>query len=138
ADLDEVVSERTAFWAVLAEEQERKVTLDIGHDAGRVPLSADDVAVVVDTLVGNVFSHTAPGVPFAIRTGRDGEGTAWLEVADGGPGFGEGTVLERGVSGSGSTGLGLDIVSKTVGAVGGRLDVDDRPEGGAVVRVSFG
>lgn len=138
ADLDEVVSERTAFWAVLAEEQERNVTLDIGHGVGPVQLSADDVGVVVDTLVGNVFSHTAPGVPFEIRTGRDREGPAWLEVADGGPGFGEGTVLERGVSGSGSTGLGLDIVRKTVRAVGGRLDVDDRPEGGAVVRVSFG
>jgi signal transduction histidine kinase len=46
--------------------------------------------------------------------------------------------LVRGVSGTGSTGLGLDIVRKTASAVGGRVETSDRPGGGAVVRVVLG
>lgn len=137
SDLNEVIRERSVFWSVLAEEQERDMTIDLGR-AGDVPLGEDALGVVVDTLVGNVFSHTAPGTPFDMSTGRSPSGSAWLEVRDEGPGFEDHRLLERGVSGSGSTGLGLDIVRKTVQAVGGRLEVDDRPGGGAVVRVSFG
>lgn len=132
-----VVSERVEFWRVLAEEQERDLSVDLGDPEVIVPLSAENVSVVVDTIIGNVFSHTPAGTPFEIRTGS-GPSSAWLEVSDRGPGFGERTSIERGASGSGSTGLGLDIVRKTVAAAGGSLDVHDRPGGGAVVRVRFG
>lgn len=132
-----VVSERIEFWRVLAEEQERDLTVELGDLGMIVPLRSEDVSVVVDTIIDNVFSHTPAGTPFEIRTGTS-LASAWLEVSDRGPGFGERSSIERGSSGSGSTGLGLDIVRKTVGSVGGSLDVHDRPGGGAVVRVSFG
>jgi signal transduction histidine kinase len=136
ANLDEVVNRRAAFWALLAEEQGRALSVETGADGALVAVSDDELGVVVDTLIDNVFSHTAPGVGFSIATGRSGT-EAWLQVADEGTGFGD-VVPVRGVSGKGSTGLGLDIVGKTAQTAGGSVEIDDRPGGGAVVRVRFG
>ncbi|HET9261105.1 MAG TPA: HAMP domain-containing sensor histidine kinase [Acidimicrobiia bacterium] len=135
--LNEVVAGRAAFWALLAEEQERSVTIDVAADPEfEVPLGAEELAAVVDILVDNVFSHTPAGTGFAVVTG-DGD-SPFLRVSDGGPGFSSEIPAERGASGSGSSGLGLDIVRKTVGGLGGRVEVDDRPGGGAVVTVWLG
>ena len=135
--LNEVVAGRAAFWALLAEEQERSVTIDVAADPEfEVPLGAEEMAAVVDILVDNVFSHTPAGTGFAVVTG-DGD-SPFLRVSDGGPGFSSEIPAERGASGSGSSGLGLDIVRKTVGGLGGRVEVDDRPGGGAVVTVWLG
>jgi signal transduction histidine kinase len=135
--LSEVVASRAAFWALLAEEQDRSVTLEISPDTDTdVPLAAEELAAIVDILIDNVFSHTPTGTGFTVATGRDGG--VFLRVSDDGPGFSGQIPTERGVSGSGSSGLGLDIVRKTIGSVGGSVDVDDRPGGGAVVMVRFG
>lgn len=138
SDFNQVVSERAAFWRVLAEEQSREMTLAMSDSVTTVAVSEDDLGMVVDTLVGNVFAHTPRGTGFEIRTALDSSGTPLLEVADQGPGFGGGSPVERGVSGGGSTGLGLDIVRKTARTAGGGLETDDRPDGGAVVRVRLG
>jgi signal transduction histidine kinase len=135
--LNAVVAERSAFWQVLAEEQGRTMTVDLGRIEDLVGVGADELGVAVDTVIGNVFSHTESGVDFAISTGATGS-APWFEVADRGGGFGAKTIIERGVSGGGSTGLGLDIVRKTAESVGGSVQIDDRPGGGAVVRVGFG
>lgn len=135
--LDEVVEARASFWSVLAEEQDRVMVVELGASGASVALGFDDVGVVVDTLIGNVFAHTPPGTGFEVSTGVSGS-TPWLQVSDRGPGFGDPVHAERGVSGSGSTGLGVDIVRKTAASVGGRLEIDDRPDGGAVVRVVLG
>lgn len=135
SDLSAVVAERSEFWRVLAEEQARELIVET-KQTRVVPLGRDALEVVVDTLVGNVFAHTPSGTGFEIRTGSH-DGVPWLEVADHGVGFGDWTPV-RGQSGGGSTGLGLDIVAKTLTSVGGRMITDDRPGGGAVVRVVFG
>lgn len=137
SDLNEVVSERTAFWSVLAEEQGRRLSLELADLPATVAVDDEELGVVVDTLIGNVFAHTPAGTDFEVSTGVGESGAPWLEVADHGPGFGDRTV-ERGSSGGGSTGLGLDIVRKTARATGGGIQLSDRPEGGAVVRVVFG
>lgn len=134
--LNQVLADRTAFWEVLAEEQERKMSVHLGEFDDRVPVAGDDLGVVVDILIGNVFAHTPTGTAFEVSTGY--AAAPWLEVADRGPGFGDRSLIQRGASGSGSTGLGLDIVRKTADAAGGTMEVDDRPGGGAVVRVTFG
>lgn len=135
-DLDDVVRKRAAFWSVLAEEQGRELSVEL-TSSGKAALAEDQIEVLVDTLIGNVFAHTPPGTGFEIRTGSD-RGTSWLEVADEGPGFGNKDQPVRGRSGAGSTGLGLDIVVKIAETVGGDLEIDDRPGGGAVVRVILG
>ena len=137
ADLNEVVRERVEFWAILAAEQDRKMGTMLADGAGTVPVSRDDIGVVIDTLIGNVFAHTPAGTAFQLTTGADVDGVPWIEVSDEGGGFGD-LEVARGVSAAGSTGLGLDIARKTARAVGGSVDVSDRPEGGAVVMVRFG
>ena len=136
--LDEVVRQRTHFWAVLTEDQGGELTVRPGAGQGRVLLDADAIEVILDALIGNVLTHTPPGARIEITTGIR-EGALWLEVSDDGPGFGDIDALQRGFSGAGSTGLGLDIVRKEAEAVGGSVEVANRPAGGgAVVRVVFG
>jgi signal transduction histidine kinase len=138
SDINQVVTGRVSFWRVLADEQGREMRLDLADFDGNLGIGEDDLGVVLDTLVGNVFAHTPPGTGFEVRTFATSSGAPCLEVADSGPGFGGRNLVERGVSGAGSTGLGLDIVRKTASALGGTVELDDRPGGGAVVRVVFG
>jgi signal transduction histidine kinase len=68
-------------------------------------------------------------------------GPIWrLVVEDDGPGFAdaEGQLIERGASGAGSTGLGLDIVRRTAEHSGGSLVLGRSPTGGARLEVTFG
>jgi signal transduction histidine kinase len=132
-----VVSARCSFWSVLAEEQGRNMTVSMEKSPIQVSLPPEAVEAMVDALIGNVFSHTVAGTPFAVATGAD-DGQPWLEVSDEGPGFGSGDLAARGVSGAGSTGLGMDIVRRTAETVGGSMQMNDRPGGGAVVRAWLG
>jgi signal transduction histidine kinase len=47
-------------------------------------------------------------------------------------------VVERGRSGAGSTGLGMDIARRTAQASGGALRLGRSPAGGAAVTVELG
>lgn len=136
-ELSSVVKTRCLFWGVLAEEQGRSMSLSIDPLPVEVHLSSDAVEAVVDALIGNVYSHTLAGTGFAVTTRSDG-GRPLLEVSDEGPGFRSAGLANRGVSGAGSTGLGLDIVRRTAELAGGSMEMNDRPEGGAVVRVWLG
>jgi signal transduction histidine kinase len=62
-----------------------------------------------------------------------------LTVTDAGPGFpaSQTAALTRGASGSGSTGLGLDIARRAAEAGGGTLLLDTGPHGGARVRLEL-
>jgi signal transduction histidine kinase len=136
-DLNRVVGARAEFWRALAEEQRRDMTSVTGAFALTVDVTQSQVEDIVDALVGNVFSHTDPGVAFDISTGVT-DGVPWLVVSDRGPGFPNGGVVGRGVSGAGSTGLGLDIARRIAELSGGGLELANRPGGGARVTVSFG
>lgn len=139
ADLGAVVRHRAAFWKVLADEQDRSV--DVHTSGGRLPvaISGQDLGALVDTLLGNVFSHTSPGTGYRIeaRPG-DGDGQVILVVEDSGTGFEHDSALERGESGGGSTGLGLDIVLRAAQRTGGGLKLGESALGGARVEVTFG
>ncbi len=137
SDLSEVVAARCAFWRVLAEEQGRAMSVQTDDSDIEVSLPPESVEAVVDALIGNVFAHTEPGVDLTVSVGSGPE-RPWLEVSDTGQGFASVEVIGRGVSGAGSTGLGLDIVKRTAESVGGSMEMDDRPGGGAVVRVWLG
>lgn len=128
-DAAEVVAERVRFWAVLAEDQERRMTAPDPSSALPVPLPRDSLASCVDALLGNVFAHTPEGTAFAVGL----EPGVRLTVADDGPGFATADPLERGVSGAGSSGLGLDIVRRTTESCGGSLTIGRSATGGALV-----
>ncbi len=130
-DLAEVARGRVEFWAALAEEQGRRAVNLL--DDGPLPVRAppEDLEAAVDALVGNIFAHTPEGVAYAVTcTGERRRGAVIVE--DAGPGMGM-EALERGHSGGGSTGLGLDIARRTAETGGGSLTVGASPLGGAKV-----
>jgi signal transduction histidine kinase len=135
--LDVVVGDRASFWRVLAADQKRKFDLRLDAGSSELGVSSEDLGVIVDTLVGNVFAHTPSGTQFSIATGES-ENRPWITVSDHGPGFADKSMVDRGVSSRGSSGLGLDIVRRTAELTGGHMDLNDRPGGGAVVQVWFG
>ncbi|MFI6294323.1 sensor histidine kinase [Nonomuraea sp. NPDC050790] len=120
-DATAVVGDRVRFWAVLAEDQERALTVELPDRPLEVAVGAAELAACVDALLGNVFAHTPEGVAFSVRLAPHEKGAA-LTVADEGPGFPP-ELRERGSSAAGSTGLGLDIARRTAESSGGSMTV---------------
>ncbi|GAA4607924.1 HAMP domain-containing sensor histidine kinase [Actinoallomurus liliacearum] len=134
-DATEVVRDRVAFWSVLAEDQRRRWRLDALDHPAAVPVGRGELAAALDAVLGNLFHHTPEGTEFAVtmRTAPDQVGVL---VSDAGPGIADpGLMLQRGRSGGGSTGLGLDIVRRLAESTGGELRIDRSAFGGARVGV---
>ena len=137
-DLVGVVAARTAFWRPLAEDQYRRMTVDLPGLRIPVLVSAQDMAACLDVLLENVFAHTPEGTAFSVRVSARARGGAWLVVSDDGPGFSHPDPVRRGLSSGGSTGLGLDIVQRVAEASGGTMTLGRSPAGGAAVTVGLG
>lgn len=134
-DATAVVRERTTFWAVLAEDQDRPTTIRLPRDPLPVKVTAGDLEAVVDVLLENVFAHTDEGTGFTVALAPRPDGGAVLRVQDFAPSGPDADPPEP--SAPGSTGLGLDIVRRTAAASGGSANVD-RSQRGTTVEVSFG
>jgi signal transduction histidine kinase len=132
-DAAQVIGERAAFWSVLADDQGRDMTVQLGPAPVLVGVAGPDLAACLDALLGNVFAHTPESTGFAVRLGERAGGGGVVTVADTGPGFGGGDPVRRGTSGGGSTGLGLDIARQTAEASGGSLTIGSGAAGGLVV-----
>lgn len=137
SDLADVVRERAGFWSVLAEDQGRPWEVSIGDGVPVVRVARPDLEAAIDALLGNVFAHTPEGSGVRVVVETLPAGEARLAVEDRGPGFPAGEMLARGASGGGSTGLGLDIVRRTVSGAGGRMAVTGREGGGSRVELVF-
>jgi signal transduction histidine kinase len=132
-DLVKVVRERGAFWKPLAEEQGRELWVTASDGPLWVAVSEDGLEASIDALIGNVFAHTDEGVEFSLSASQQRD-RAILYVDDDGKGLQQDSEV-RGVSGSGSTGLGLSIVRSTVESAGGVFSLSRSPTGGT--RVTF-
>ncbi len=126
-----VLADRVGFWRVLAEDQSRDLRLETIEGPVDVPVSQTELSAAVDVLIQNVFSHTREGVPLRVDLRVEGE-EVLMTVADGGTGI-DPDRIERGSSGAGSTGLGLDIARRTAETAGGRLEIGRSELGGATV-----
>lgn len=115
----QVVEDRVDFWRPLAEDQGRVLRTELPSVAAHVRMPRGDLEELLDTLLDNVFAHTPEGAPIAV-TLRVVDSSLVLDVAAGGPGIADGAPA-RGQSGSGSTGLGLDIVARIARSAGGSL-----------------
>jgi signal transduction histidine kinase len=125
ADLVAVAADRTAFWSALAEDSRRSLRVILPFGPIFVRLPPHDLAVALDALLENVFSHTPDGTAVRVEVTP----TPSVTVEDAGPGFTAGSA--RG------TGLGLDIARRTAEAAGGTLHTAPSPLGGARVTLVF-
>ena len=130
-DATAVVLERARFWGVLATDQGRDLRVDVPTGAVAVGVSADELGAALDALVDNVFSHTPARTPFGLVVQVPGDGTVRVVVEDDGTGFASAGLTERGRSGAGSTGIGLDVARRTAERAGGRLALLSGRSGGA-------
>jgi signal transduction histidine kinase len=134
----EVVAERVEFWSALAADEGRPVEVDLTSEPVPVRVGADDLAACLDALLGNVFAHTPEGCGMRVSLARRAGGGGVLVVSDDGPGMPDPSSLRRGHSGSGSTGLGLDIVRRVAAGSGGSLTAGTAPGGGTTFTVELG
>jgi signal transduction histidine kinase len=132
ADLSAVVADRARFWSVLAEDTGRSLSVRVHPDVV-VRAAQPDLIATVDALLENVFSHTPDGTAVEVDLSATPDGSARLVVADHGPGFA--LQPSRGLSGAGSTGLGLDIARRTTESAGGTLRLAETAGGGATVEL---
>ncbi len=136
ADPVAVARARAEFWAPLAEDQGRRWELEVNGGGGVVAVSVEELEAALDALLGNVFIHTPEGTAFRLIVSPRAGGGARLTVEDDGPGL-SGDLVARGVSGVGSTGLGLDIARRTAEAAGGSLRIATGPQGGARIELDL-
>lgn len=104
----------------------------------------------IENVVRNAVRYTEPGSGVEIRlkaSGANGHRTAVLEVSDHGPGIPEDEINEifrpfyrvdraRSTE-TGGFGVGLAIAERAVKLHGGELHAENRPSGGAIIRMSF-
>lgn len=137
-DLGSVLTHRAAFWQVLADEQGRPTSVSVDAGEHVVELQRTDLGALIDVLIENIFAHTPAGVGYRLAVRTQGDGRHVLTVSDAGPGFETLGVLRRGESGAGSTGLGLDIVVRTVERTGGGIRIGTSIDGGGEISIVFG
>lgn len=137
-DAVRVLVERAGFWAPLAEDQHRPFDVDVpARVTAEIAAGHEDLAAALDVLLDNVFAHTPDGAGVRV-TVRPGTDDVALTVEDAGPGFpADLDVTSRGISGGGSTGLGLSIVTSTAAAAGGSMSVGVSTLGGARVTLTL-
>ena len=132
SDVRAVVANRIAFWEVLAVDERRQIEKQIDVESVLAEIPEDDLVAALDALIGNVFAHTEAGVGLRITVSTPEAGFVDVAVEDAGAGLPEDPRLfERGESGKGSTGLGLDIARRTARSTGGDLTIGRSGIGGA-------
>jgi signal transduction histidine kinase len=132
-DASEVVRERMAFWSAVAADQERQCRVLAPPTPAPVPVPASDLAAALDAVLGNAFRYTPQGTALEVAVSRR-DGWVAVRVDDAGAGIDDpDRALQRGASGRGSTGLGLDIARRVAEDGGGSVNVDRAALGGASV-----
>jgi nitrogen fixation/metabolism regulation signal transduction histidine kinase len=141
-DLNQLVTEVADLYR--AQEAAIPVVVDLDPRLERIEADRGRVRQVLNNLLTNAFEALEGVRPAAIEVqtrlvDEGGEPCASVAVADNGPGFQAemlGRVFDPYVTSKPrGTGLGLAIVKKIVEDHGGRIEAENRPEGGARVRV---
>ncbi|PRH80841.1 hypothetical protein C6N75_01970 [Streptomyces solincola] len=137
-DLRVAVARCARQWRLAVHGEGRRCDLRSAGSTLPVDLTEKELMAVIDILVDNVLKHTPPGTALAVSTRAAPDGrAAVLAVEDAGPGIHDARAVERGRSGADSSGLGLDIVRRTVEGAGGDLRIGVSDLGGARVEVTL-
>lgn len=139
-DLDRTIRAMIDLYEPCMSEKGLRMNL---HSAGPVFIAADAALLhrVIANLLDNELNHLPASCTVSIKLGTS-EDAAMLIVADDGPGFASEIGLhmfEQRVKGRDSKGhgLGLTFVEAVVRAHGGSVTASNRPEGGALLSISW-
>jgi signal transduction histidine kinase len=134
-DLGDVAADAASSLSTLAIEREVRMIVD--PEPATVTGDAARLRQLVVILVDNAIRHSPTGGEVSVRVRTDGQ-TGWLTVEDQGPGVRAEDVphlfdrfYRAPDAPPGGSGLGLSIASWISERHGGRIDVTNRPEGGA-------
>ena len=135
ADVHAVCSEAVAFMAPVAVGAAKTIALTGAEGPVWVCGNADALFRAVRNLVENAIRHTPPGGTIEVEVLADGT----VHVLDDGPGVPNDDrqsifrrFWRRDRTQADSRGLGLAIVARVAEAHGGSIEVQNRPEGGAM------
>ena len=144
ASIPDVIRKAVSACEPLATRLSVSVFQNVDEPLPEVVIDRRRVIQVFQNLLENAIQHSpAGGIVLAEARVSTENGGGWIDcsVSDSGPGFNsedlprifEPFFTRR----RGGTGLGLSIVQRIVDEHGGTIVTRNRPEGGAVVRVSF-
>ena len=122
SDAAQVVRDRAKFWSVLASSQDRPFTLEVCNATALVAAGASELGAGLDVVLDNVFKHTEAGTPLSLSVTADKQSVK-VTVSDAGPGMSDQRLARRGRSGTGSTGIGMDVARRTAERAGGSLEL---------------
>jgi signal transduction histidine kinase len=132
--LDTLLTNSTEAYRSILEKGGNKLNLAIVGDMERVYGNADQLIQVMVNILSNANRHTKDGI-IGVEMERDG-GCIKVIVTDNGSGIAPELlphVFERGVSGTGSTGYGLEICRKIIESHGGTIAAHSEQGKGTVV-----
>lgn len=139
-DLSMVAREVTTMLGPAAIARGLSMELVGGDRPALVPGLRDYVSRALRNLIENALMHAPAGTTISVAVGADGA----LSVRDRGNGFGSDLLVPGAIQGrefrSGredGIGLGLSIVDRTMTAHGGRLELCNAPDGGAIATMRF-
>ena len=133
-DATATVRERADFWSPLAEDQRRRFECRLPDEPVEVSVEAADLRDIVDILVDNVFAHTPESTPFEVSLTRGPR--PLLTVRDHGPGMaGTPGSVDHAAQRQGFSGLGLQIVRRTVAGFNGEMTSTSVPGDGTRIQV---
>lgn len=126
--LDELFSQLEKEWGELFEAQGRQLIFMNDVDDRLPVVTAGSLNQALSTLIENSLRYGAGTVLVETRTGSTSR-SVFIDVSDEGEGVSDDIaprVFERGVSGHGSTGIGLALAKTLVEADNGRLELTRR------------
>jgi signal transduction histidine kinase len=140
--LEDVIAQAAHACGALARRSSVKIANNVKRGLPQVLMDRRRLVQVFQNLIDNAVRHSPSGATVAVEAGPlTTENETWIhcQVVDAGPGFRTDDLAQVFepffTRRRGGTGLGLSIVQRIVEEHGGSVTAENRPEGGAVMRV---